>query len=273
MVTVVPTLAFMADIYQLTRAGGPQSPRFRAYVERVSHVFGLAAYNPMAGPHALDGVKSLLALDAERIAAQAATDACDRLGHTDPVTLAVVLCAPGLWTDRVVTEITHRTTGARTAGHGLVLQWADESPTTHFLRRECVAETMRVIDTAVQGPADTLRTVLGREGRAYARAQQFVPSPRDSGDGEPARAPVTATAAQPLSDDEARLVEDALDMFGDSRAPSEIVAVAHGDEAARAFGYTPLGLPPLAGVRCAVAKALAEGIGARPPAPASTSTP
>lgn len=31
MVTVVPTLAFMAGIYRLPREGGAYSPRFKAY--------------------------------------------------------------------------------------------------------------------------------------------------------------------------------------------------------------------------------------------------
>ena len=31
MVTVVPTLAFMAGIYRLQREGGASSPRFKAY--------------------------------------------------------------------------------------------------------------------------------------------------------------------------------------------------------------------------------------------------
>ena len=95
MVTVDPTLAFMAGIYRLPREGGASSPRFKAYHAHVARVHGLAAYNPMAGPHALEAVDRLLALDAKTIAARAASETTERFAYAGPVTLAVVLCAPG----------------------------------------------------------------------------------------------------------------------------------------------------------------------------------
>ena len=57
-VRVVPTLAVMAEVYRLPADGGPDSPRFRAYVElgrsteaiealrRASDLAG-ATYNPL----------------------------------------------------------------------------------------------------------------------------------------------------------------------------------------------------------------------------------
>src|SRR5258708_27449122 len=92
---VGPTLATMAAIYRLDRAGGPSSPRFRASLARVEYEPGLAAYNPMAGPAALASVERLLELDAEAIAGRRAEEA----------EIAVVVSSPGLWTDRIATEV------------------------------------------------------------------------------------------------------------------------------------------------------------------------
>jgi hypothetical protein len=84
----------MAEIYRLDRAGGPDSPRFRAYLAHMGHHHALAAYNPMAGPAALATVERLLELDAEAIAGR----------HAEESEIAVVVSSPGLWTDRIATD-------------------------------------------------------------------------------------------------------------------------------------------------------------------------
>ncbi len=236
MVTVVPTLQRMADIYRLPREGGAKSPRFMAYHKVVGTIWGLPPYNPMAGPHALEAVEGLLALGAEALTAEAAGEAVQRLGYAGEVTLAVVLAAPGVWTDRVANEVRHRTIDERRSGHGTVLQWTRELPTRQGVRREAMAEVARVAWTAIHGPARTVRAVLAREGLAYAMDD--------------------APFAE-LSDRERTALVDALQIIGDSAAPSEIVAIAHGDDAALALGYSPLGLAVLAGVRWAGARARA----------------
>ena len=47
MVTVVPTLVRIAEIYRLPREGGNASPRFSEYVKHVEHAWGVVAYNPI----------------------------------------------------------------------------------------------------------------------------------------------------------------------------------------------------------------------------------
>lgn len=236
MVTVVPTLQRMADIYRLPREGGAKSARFTAYHKVVGDVWGMSPYNPMAGPHAFEAVEGLLALGAEAITAEAAREVVERLHHAGEVTLAVVLAAPGMWTDRVANEVRHRTIDERRPGHGIVLQWTRELPTREGVRREAMAEAVRVAWTAVHGPALRVRGVLAREGLAYAMDD----------------APFAALAGE-----EERALLDALDIMGDTTAPSEIVAIAHGDDAAVALGYSALGLAVLAGVRWASARARA----------------
>jgi hypothetical protein len=108
-VQVIATLATMAEVYRLPREGGAACPRFKRYLELIPSNYALVAYNPMAGPHALETTEQLLAVNAEGVAMEAASEAANLCGYPDTITLAVVLCAPGGWTDRLVTEIEHRT--------------------------------------------------------------------------------------------------------------------------------------------------------------------
>jgi len=233
-VQLVPTLATMAEIYRLPREGGATSPRFKQYVELVPHRRALASYNPMAGPHALETVEQLLAIDAEAVALDAASDAAYRCRYSKPITLAVVLCAPGLWTDRLATEIQHRTTGRPPRGCGLILHWTRETPTVEQIRREAIAEAVRVMATAGRARAESVASVLHREGLAYALG------------GNP---------YGPMTADDERAVREALDILGASEATGDITAVLYGDSAAGALGWTPAGVAEHAGYRWAIHEA------------------
>lgn len=233
---IAPTLATMAEIYTLSREGGPRSPRFRAYVARVEHEWGLSAYNPMAGPPALDAVNGLIALDAECLAYNAARDVSTRCDFDGPLTLAVVVASKGMWTDRVATEVHHRTFGDRRAEHGIVLLWAGDVLDAEIVRRESSAEAVRVMWTSTHGPAATLRAVLAREGLAYALASSPF------GNSTPA--------------DDAK-IEDAIGILGDTHTLGDIIGVLYGDAAAICLGHTPLGLAEHAGYRWAIARATA----------------
>ena len=100
--------------------------------------FASIAYNPMAGPHALETTEQLLAVDAEAVAMEAAREAVDVCGYSGAITLAVVLCSPGAWTNRLATEIEHRAAHRLATGHGLVLHWSRETPTAEQIRREAI---------------------------------------------------------------------------------------------------------------------------------------
>jgi hypothetical protein len=211
----------MAEIYRLDRAGGPRSPRFRAYLDRVEGEHALAAYNPMAGPAALASVERLLELDAEAIAAR----------HAGEAEIAVVVSSPGLWTDRVATEVELRTDPMPPA---LVRFWAGEPVETADVERECAAAALRLRWLRAHGPARTLDEVLLREGWAYALA------------GSP---------FGPLEAVEAALVGEAVELLGESEQRADIASVLFGDPAALALGWIPLGLPWHAGYRWAIARA------------------
>jgi len=227
-IQLVPTLATMADIYRLPREGGASSPRFKRYLELVPSNHGLIAYNPMAGPHALETTEQLLAVDAENVALEAAGEAASLCGYPDTITLAVVLCAPGQWTNRMATEIEHRTARRMPSGTGLVLHWTRETPTAEQIRREAIAEAVRVMAVATPRRPPSVRSLLHREGLAYALG------------GNP-YGPVTA--------EDQRAVGDAVEVLGASEMLGDMTAVLYGDAAANALGWTPAGIAEHGGYR------------------------
>ena len=231
-VHIAPTLRTMSEIYALSREGGPRSPRFVAYVARVEHEWGLSAFNPMAGPGALESVRALSAIDAERLAEEAARSVAARCEFEGELTMAIAVASKGMWTDRLATEIHHRT-GPRPR-HGIVLLWAGDILDAESVHRECVAEAVRDMWTALHGSATELGAVLAREGLAYAL-----------GGGV---ADATPRAADPA-------VEDAIAILGHSSTLGDIAGVLYGDPACAALGWTPLGLADHSGYRWAIDRA------------------
>jgi hypothetical protein len=233
-IELVPTLAAMAEVYRLPREGGAASPRFKRYLELVPHVHALAAYNPMAGPHALEATEQLIAVDAEVVALEAASEVANVCDYPGPIALAVVLCAPGAWSDRLATEIQHRTVGRPPSGHGLVLHWARETPTAELIRREAIAEAVRVMVVAMRGRRESVAGLLHREGLAYALG------------GNPYGL-VTA--------EDQHAVRDAVEVLGGSEDMSDMTAVLYGDGAAAALGWTTAGIDEHGGYRWAIDQA------------------
>ena len=237
-IVIAPTLERMSEVYALSRKGGPASPRFATYLGDVEHNWGLSGYNPMAGDTASAAVDALLALDAERVALAAAERAAERCEWTESVTLAVVVATPGMWTDRLATEMRHRTVRDRRAAHGEILLWATDAQTVDIIEAESVAETVRAMWTALHGPTHSLHAVLAREGMAYALTRDPA---ADASDG---------------SRDSVAPVADAIGVLGDTSTLGDIVAILYGDEAAVALGYTPLGIPAGAGYAFAISRAM-----------------
>ena len=232
--TIAPTLETMAELYLLSREGGPKSERFTAYVKRVEHEWGLVSYNPMAGAAALEAVQLAIALGAEQIAREAASDTISECEYTgDTVTLAVVVASAGMWTDRLASEVEYRTTAKRRADHGQVILWSRESITAEDVRRESVAETVRTMWTALHGQARTLRAVFAREGLAYAMAD--------------------SKAITPPENDAA--IRDALNILGDSTTQGDIVAALYGDAVADQMGWPTLGISDRGGAQWAAHRA------------------
>jgi hypothetical protein len=242
MVTVVPTLVRMAEIYRLPREGGNASPRFREYVTHVEHEWGFVAYNPMAGEAAADAVHALIALEAEELARDAAEAVAAAADYRTPITLAVIVRSTGMWTDRVATTVQDRTAPApQRDGHGLVQFWSREPITAAQVRVESAAECARLLWHAERGTATTVQALIAREGTAYATAARIT------------RESLPYGAASP---EDRTSVDSAFELLGESREPSDAASILFGDAGATAMGWTPLGIPDDGGYRVAIERAL-----------------
>lgn len=259
-VRMAPTLETMSAMYRLSRQGGPRSERFRAYVARVEHEWGLVAYNPMAGEAAQTAVDLLLGIGAESLAREAAAWAVEACEYAEEITLALVVRSRGMWTDRVATEVELRAgTVAVPRNRGLVNVWSSESPDASVVRRESVAEAVRVMSTAIHGAARTVREFLWREGLAYALAGELLHE--NCVPGPPGNAPAVA-----LTESDVDAVGGALDVLGDSTELSDVAAALFGDPACEAMGWPLLGLPANAGYAWAVRHATQQLSVLGPPA-------
>jgi hypothetical protein len=213
----VPTLAVMADVYRQSSAGGPDSPRFAAYVAAGRERLPVHGYNPMTSKPVLATVEALLAIDAEDVVAEAAAAVA---GSRD-LELFVTVATPGMWTERFATEVHHRL-GPPT---GQVLFWMGEDVSAEAVRCEATAQAVRLIEPAPR----TVAQLAAREGRAYACAGLTgAPDP---------------------------LVAEALEVVGDDEGIGTAAALLYGDAVAAHLGWTPLGLGPLAGYHHAIASA------------------
>lgn len=215
MPVVVPTLAFMADVYRRSTDGGPRSERFAAYVAAAGEGLPVAGYNPMTSKPVLATIEALLAVDAEGRLERAATG--------PEGVLHLTVAAPGMWTDRLATDVEHRLLLHDPGG---VLWWFDEPVTAAGVDAAIAAQLVRF---ARPGPPATLAEAVEQEGRALVAA------------GERGR----------LDD----VAADALAVLAGDTTLSTMVAFLWGDPAAEAMGFTPLGLPAGAGLAHATALA------------------
>ncbi|MFI5311288.1 MAG: hypothetical protein ACHQQ3_08660 [Gemmatimonadales bacterium] len=248
-VRIAPTLTTMSEMYRLSPEGGPASPRFRAYVSRVEHEWGLVQYNPMAGTAAQETVEALLALGAESLALEAAATVAAACEYYDPITLAISVHSKGMWTDRVATEVQERASDAGyRSGFGIVSLWSREKVTADDIRRESAAEAARVMWHALHGREIVLASVLAREGLAYALAAALIGVVDPYGT---------------LSVPDRTAVSGAMDVLGKSAELADIAGVLFGDDTATTMGWTPLGVPQNAGYRwaidCAARRVAADG--------------
>ncbi len=200
----------MADVYRLPTTGGPNSERFKAYVALAGSGLPVALYNPMTSKPVLETIEALLAIDAEAIAERFCGD------HD----LSITVATPGLWTDRIATEIEYRL--EKTVN--TVFLWTGEEVSPDVVRRETIAQVVRI-----EHPARTARELAIREGLAYASGGEA---------GEP---------------DEA--VAQALEIVGDEASVPTAAALLYGDDAAKLLGFLPLGLADHAGYRHCIAVA------------------
>ncbi|MCU1483424.1 MAG: hypothetical protein JWN67_170 [Actinomycetia bacterium] len=223
-VRVVPTLAAMAEVYRRSAVGGQDSPRFHTYTDLGREGMPVAGWNPMTSKDVLGTVERLLAIGAETIVSDVAAEVSDRLGADEDIAVAIVVAAPGMWTDRLATEVEHRLAGR---GRNELLFWQGEDVGVEAVRSIATADVVRALWAIRYGIPASVKDAVAQEGLALSLA------------GMGGR-----------FDDEAAKV---FDVLADDTSLSSMVAFLYGDEAATGMGYTPVGLGPRVGERHAVA--------------------
>jgi hypothetical protein len=223
-VRVVPTLAAMAEVYRRSAVGGRDSPRFQTYADLGREGVPVAGWNPMTSKDVLGTIERLQSIGAEAIVADVAAEVSRTLGAEEDVAVAIVVAAPGMWTDRLGTEVEHRLAGR---GRNEVLFWQGEDVGADAVRAVATADVVRALWACRYGIPASVKDAVAQEGLALSLA------------GMGGR-----------FDDEAARV---FDVLAEDTTLSSMVAFLYGDEAATGMGYTPVGLGARVGERHAVA--------------------
>ena len=230
-IRVAPTLELMATVYALSKDGGNRSARFLGYVDAAKHGAPISGYNPMTSKPVLATIEALIALGAERRMHDIANDVARTLGFIRDIEMYLTVATPGMWTDRLGTEVHHRCVAEDARD---VLWWCDDTPTSDGFDAEVVAQAVRVISAARFGTPITLAGAVEREGAAGAMS-----------------------GARGRIDDRAA---EALTILGDDTSLASMVGFLYGDASATAMGFTPLGLDEGVGRAHAIALARLRGL-------------
>ncbi len=152
---VAPALDLMAEVYRLDSRGGAGSVRFRRYTS-LCETHPVHLYNPMTSkPEALETVVRLIELDAEQIVG--------RLVGERGISLAVL--TPGAWTDRLFTDIEHRTKALPFVGF-----WAGESVDPETIVSATTQQLVRLDWQRRPGSAESVASLTAQEGLALRAA-------------------------------------------------------------------------------------------------------
>ena len=248
----VPLLRVQRELHGLPRSYA----RFRRYLRTILSEDGtgvelpsLLVMNPMGKDHVTALLDSLLALDADGVAARAASKASARLAHESgdfKIALVVADDLKGAWTNRYAVEFTLRfgpdhvrfKSGAA-AGLPRWLEhfwitgviWSSAPATERTVQEAILTAAYRTAYARRHGPARALRDMLTQEGRVMALAGCTGPL-LDAHD--------LAYTREVLAPD-----LDASDM-------RTAVECLFGDSAGRTLGFTPRGLGDWAGLALAL---------------------
>jgi hypothetical protein len=178
-------------------------------------------------------IAALVELDAEEVASEAANEFARDLGLRQDIGLSITVATPGMWTDRIATEIEHRIGGRRWSE---IVLWSGEEVDADELRRLTRSQLVRAGWAVVHQPPRTVAQVAAQEGLAGAlvNGRHAV-----SSDG-------ATTDAK---------VAEVLDKVGDETALALRASFLYGDEIAQKLGWTPLGLGERAGYSHSIAMA------------------
>ena len=247
----IPLLPVQRELHSIPRTewinGKPK--RFLEYLRVMTTADGngltrppLVAINPMAKDHVTDRLDELLALDADEIAARAASEAAAELAEEPGEfkgTVIVVDDWMGPWTNRAAHEFDLRfrqgpadslprwATDAWIAG----IIYSSEPVSERAVKEAMQTAVYRVAYVRRHGPARTLREMLAQEGWVMARAGCTTPA---------------------LDADDIDYTREMLVPYLDATDMRTAMECLFGDDAARALGFTPRGLSPWAGLALAL---------------------
>jgi hypothetical protein len=254
----VPTLERLRDLYSIPR--GPE--RFQAYIDltvggaqRLSDLAlpPLVKANPMAKENVLERVKTWIELGTENAAA-AALEQAQTLLETTPleriafpqtikVGFTVLDDLGGGWTNRTFNDAERfKTAETLHKTHWLTLiLWSSETPALERIRPLVLESVYRAVYATQHGDPQTLRQMMRQEGHtAHFAGQNPSFDPEELEYSRSVLAPHLEATAQPIT-----------------------FACMYGDDAARAIGYSPLGLSQNAGFQVALANMLANTLEAQ----------
>ncbi|HEY8418457.1 MAG TPA: hypothetical protein VIK93_10545 [Limnochordales bacterium] len=246
----VPQLRLLQELYQQPRG----MDRFYWYLQQMlgedddgelDVVVPMTGANPMGREHCLEAVNALLAIDADRVAQEAAAEALPHFADVDvTVRLSVTLLddLKGGWTNRYLTEAGMRMCTDPRLERGAIRRrqfvvvpcWTSETYTPDRVRALTRACLYRFAHLYQHGLPRTLRDIMTLDGKARAFA------------GE----------RPTLSEEELEYTAHVLAPHMDSESFPIQFACLYGDEAARQVGYAPQGLSAYAGWELALDMAL-----------------
>lgn len=235
----VPLLRRQRELHDVPR--GPA--RFAAYLRLLDRdhpadlVAPLLIVNPMAREPVAAVLDTLLALDADQIAARAVEQAAATLatapGGTIRVALVVADDTGGGWTNRYSWEFSNRFERPPAAHHDwrAGVLWAGDPPGTQAAREAVLTTIHREAYFHRHGPARTLGERLSQEGAVLHAAGCTAPA---------------------LDPDELAYTREAIHPHLEATDLPTATVHLFGDPAARSLGYRPAGLSHWAGLALAL---------------------
>jgi len=238
----IPLLKIERELHDIPRG----MERFGAYLKTIMNDDGddvslvpMISMNPMGREHVSERLDELLALDADKVAAQAVNEAVARVGGIEGEFrhgLVVMDDVRGGWTNRTTNDFAFR--------FGWVLPikrpwittplWVSETPSHEFVRQLVLMSIFRLAYFQKHGTTKTLRQMMAQEGQAGVFA-----------------------GLRPLYDEEELVYSRfVIAPHQDSTDYAVQIAMLYGDEAARSLGYEPMGLSKNAGFDLAIADAM-----------------